>query len=430
MKNRYSIFVLCCLICLLVGCSFNSENSETDGVRIVDKDGRPELQIDGKPVFIKGIGGSDNLNLARESGANAFRTWDSESIEYYLDEARANNMYVMMGIKLSKNAEDYHHEAYKEEVRNQVRALAETYKDDKNIFAWGLGNEIDILDANTETTWLFVEELAQLIKSIDKRHLVATVTSHKEKTVVLAVKHAPSLDFIGINSYGKIGEVGAILDNADYNGAFMITEWGPTGFWQVPKTEWNAPIEETSEEKRSVFEYRYNNYISKYKNCLGSFVFLWGQKEERTPTWYSMFVEKGVEGLPLNGEKTPMVEAMQRVWNQKEPAQTAPVIHSFRINGITDNVTVSKGELINGEVLATDKENDNLTYIWEVLKEATVLGVGGSPEPRPDRVGDVATTDINTHTFSVDESGYYRLYIYVSDNTGFVGTANIPFRVK
>ena len=34
--------------------------------------------------------------------------------------------------------------------------------------------------------------------------------------------------------------------------------------------------------------------------------------------------------------------------------------------------------------------NDSLTYVWEVLKEATVLGFGGSYEPRPERVGEVA----------------------------------------
>ena len=46
------------------------------------------------------------------------------------------------------------------------------------------------------------------------------------------------------------------------------------------------PIEQTSEEKRQVYEERYTQYISANPRCLGSFVFLWGQKEERPPTWF------------------------------------------------------------------------------------------------------------------------------------------------
>ena len=68
----------------------------------------------------------------------------------------------------------------------------------------------------------------------------------------------------------------------------MITEWGPTGWWETASTEWKAPIEQTSEEKRQVYEERYTQYISANPRCLGSFVFLWGQKEERTPTWFSL----------------------------------------------------------------------------------------------------------------------------------------------
>ena len=104
---------------------------------------------------------------------------------------------------------------------------------------------------------------------------------------------------------------------------------------------------------------------------MGSFVFLWGQKEERTPTWFSMFVEDTVDMLPLKGEKTPMVEAMQRVWTGKELDETAPIVQGMTINGKSaiDNIRIKAGALFKAEVFATDKENDSLTYVWEVLKE-------------------------------------------------------------
>ena len=310
--------------------------------------------------------------------------------------ASEHNMYVMQGIGMTKDSIRYYDDEYKNKMREEVRLLAETFKNDTSLLAWGIGNEIELGNANIAAAWNFVEELAQLIKSIDKRHLVSTVISYNPSALDSVAKYAPSLDYVGINVYGPMGEVQMVVDKSDYKGAFMITEWGPTGWWETASTEWKAPIEQTSEEKRQVYEERYTQYISANPRCLGSFVFLWGQKEERTPTWFSMFVEDTVDMLPLKGEKTPMVEAMQRVWTGKELDETAPVILGMMtVNGKSaiDNVRIKAGASLKAEVAAIDKENDSLTYVWEVLKEATVLGFGGSYEPRPERVGEVAMSD-------------------------------------
>lgn len=101
------------------------------------------------------------------------------------------------------------------------------------------------------------------------------------------------------------------------------------------------------------------------------------------------------------------------------------------INGKSaiDNIRIKAGALFKAEVAAIDKENDSLTYVWEVLKEATVLGFGGSYEPRPERVGEVAMSDKNVYETAIKVPGEYRLYVYVLDNTGFVSTANVPFQI-
>ncbi len=414
--------------------SFSNENTAPFAEIKKTSDGRFELYLEGRPTYIKGVGGTFRLDIAAESGANAFRTWGGsiESIKRDLQKARLHNMYIMQGIGLTKDSSAYHDENYKSKLRNEVRELANVFKDDPNIFIWCLGNEIDLANANNETSWKFVEELAQIIKSIDKKHLVGTVIAHNAEALDYIAACCPSLDMIGINSYGSIGEVASIVKNSQYKGAYMITEWGPTGFWERNSTTWGAPLEQTSEEKRIVYEERYTQHIQASDRCLGSFVFLWGQKEERTPTWFSMFVERNVEGLPLKGEKTPMVEAMIRVWNGKEPAQTAPVVHDFTINGkkAEESITVTPNQSLDAKVTAIDKEKDKLTYVWEILEEATVLGFGGSYEPRPDRVGEVKVTEQENFTFKMDKPGNYRLYVYVLDNTGFVATVNIPFQVQ
>ena len=426
MKKLLS-FTYLFLYCLLSACSSPS------GIEIKKVGDGYKLSIDGRDTYIKGVGGTYRLDVASQNGANAFRTWggDVEEVKKVLALAAENRMYVMQGIGLTKDSLEYYNEAYKNKMREEVRVLAETFKNDTSLLAWGIGNEIELGNANIDVAWQFVEELAQLIKSIDKRHLVSTVISYNPSALDSIAKYVPSLDYVGINVYGPMGEVRNAVDQSNYKGAFMITEWGPTGWWETAETEWKAPIEQTSEEKRVVYEERYTKYIQSNPRCLGSFVFLWGQKEERTPTWFSMFVEDGVEQLPLHGEKTPMVEAMQRVWTDKDLSETAPVIAGMTIDDkrSIDNIRIKASTPFEAQVAVTDKENNRLTYVWEILKEATVLGFGGSYEPRPDRVGTVVTTDTNIYEGTISEPGEYRLYVYVLDGTGFVSTVNVPFQI-
>lgn len=420
--------ILSCLLSIIFfGCSAST------GIEIKKAGDGFELHIDGAKTYIKGVGGTYRLDIAAKSGANAFRTWggDIQEVRKNLEQAAQNRMYLMQGIDMTKDSTLYHNETYKNKKREEVRLLAETFKDDANLLAWGIGNEIELDNANTAAAWSFVEELAQLIKSIDNRHLVSTVISYKPAALDSISKYAPSLDFVGINVYGPMEDVREAVEQSAFKGAIMITEWGPTGWWETASTEWKAPIEQTSEEKRQVYEERYSRYISSNPRCLGSFVFLWGQKEERTPTWFSMFVEDNVEQLPLCGEKTPMVEAMQRVWTGKEPKNTAPKVDNMTINGkrAENDIKVKAGIPMKAYVMVTDRENDNLTYVWEILREATVLGFGGSYEPRPEREGNVISTKTNTCDVIIDVPGNYRFYVYVLDNTGFVSTINVPFQI-
>ena len=44
-------------------------------------------------------------------------------------------------------------------------------------------------------------------------------------------------------------------------------------------------MEETSSQKAAVYQSRYEASVQQDKTqCLGTYVFLWGQKQERTPT--------------------------------------------------------------------------------------------------------------------------------------------------
>ena len=239
-----------------------------------------------------------------------------------------------------------------------------------------------------------------------------------------------NIDVLGINAYGTLSNVDSAVKGSFFKGPYIVTEWGPDGWWEAKTTLWNAPIEPASAEKSAVFAKNYNTITNQRDLCLGSYVFLWGCKEERTPTWYGMFLENNTES-GLSGESCPTVDVMQKCWTGDWPSNRAPEVTGITINGLTaqSNVVMTNHISFTAVVAATDPEGDTLHYTWEILKEATVFAFGGDYEPRPDRVGTVLNNTESSAVLTVNNLGIYRLYVYVFDGKGHVGTANIPFQV-
>ena len=93
--KKEKIFIFICLV-LLSACS----SSSLDGIVIEKAADGYKLSIDGRETYIKGVGGTYRLDIAAQSGANAFRTWGGnvEEIKKNLALASEHNMYVMQGI--------------------------------------------------------------------------------------------------------------------------------------------------------------------------------------------------------------------------------------------------------------------------------------------------------------------------------------------
>jgi hypothetical protein len=224
--------------------------------------------------------------------------------------------------------------------------------------------------------------------------------------------------------YGDIVNLQKRIADAGWDGPYMVTEWGATGHWEVASTEWGANIEQTSQEKAKAFIDRYKAAIeADPAKCLGSFVFLWGQKQERTPTWYGMFTE--------TDEETETVDAMRFIWNGKWPENRCPTIDSLQLNGKTafDNIKVKSGAKMYAEASIRDFENDTLNYLWEILPESTDLGSGGDYEKRPEALLKIKG-NYKLEFTSPEKPGAYRLFIYGLDNKGHATTGNIPFLVE
>ena len=67
-------------------------------VEIISTPNGFELLRDGKPYYIKGVGGSTNLERAKEYGANSLRTWSAEGAKEILDKAHSLGLTVCVGL--------------------------------------------------------------------------------------------------------------------------------------------------------------------------------------------------------------------------------------------------------------------------------------------------------------------------------------------
>jgi len=390
------------------------------------------LYRDGQPYFIKGVGGRRHLKTAALAGANSLRTWGSNDAADILDRAHGMGMTVTLGVWLSHQASDYRDTRYRQRLTDEIQRLLDRHKNHPALLMWALGNEINLESAGTPEAWQFVDELASRIKAQDPHHPVITVISFDADTANRIATHAPHLDALGVNAYGDLSNVRAMIDASAFAGPYLVTEWGVDGHWEAERTVWGRPIEPTSRQKVDFHLQRYaRDILANSDRCIGSYVFLWGQKQERTPTWYSMFIEQ-LPGLDRPAAACATVDAMHYSWSGGWPANRAPEVAGMTIDDqpAGSNVIMKPGQQFLARVDAVDPENDGLRFVWELMMEPTILGTGGSFEPLPETQGSMIAGDLgNLNLTAPAVSGEYRLYVYVLDTDGHVGTANVPFQV-
>lgn len=423
---------------LLAACSEHAKNppAPTDAdsraipVTLEQNDGRYQIYRAGKPYFILGAGGTSNLTLLAQTGGNSVRTWSTGNAEHILDEAHKNGLTVMLGISLGheRHGFDYNDKAAVQAQQESARKQVLKYKDHPALLVWGLGNEVDLMYTNTNV-WHAVEDIAQMVQELDPNHLVTTVTAgiDKEKAQLI-MERVPSIDYLSVNIYGGLETLPQDLLDIGWQGPYAVTEWGPTGHWQITRTEWDVPIEQTSTEKAQSYRKRYETGIlGAPARALGSYAFFWGQKQETTPTWYGLFLE--------SGEATEVVDTMQYVWTGKWPQRRAPSIDNFLIDGkkAAQNIYLEAGKTYTVNVDVSHPYNEPFQVRWEFLPESTDIRAGGDPEDRPEPVTGLIVKDNNTGTaqFTAPEkSGPYRLFAYVTNSHNKAATANVPFFVR
>jgi len=386
------------------------------------------LMRGGEPYTVRGAGMAvDDIARFAAHGGNSIRTWTTDSrvqdLGKLLDQAHAHGVTVAVGLPMraERHGFDYDDAAAVAAQRESFRDDILRYRNHPALLAWIVGNELNHSYTNPRV-FDAVEDVARMIKELDPNHPVTTaLEAFRPDQVSEALARAPSLDFLSFQLYGGLFSLPERVRSMGFTGPFMVTEWGTIGYWEMEKTPWGAPVELTSSEKADVIARAWREVLVPLDGQLiGSYVFKWGQKQERTPTWFGLLLE--------SGETTESADVMQHAWTGAWPANRTP-----RVNAMTSRqgVVLAAGRSYRASFEVTDPDGDALRIRWEVKRESDSTKAGGDFEASiPSLGGLLQDPAAATTALTVREPGAYRLFAYAFDGQGHAAHANIPFLVE
>lgn len=383
------------------------------------------IEVDGEPFRVRGAAGDGPLPELAALGASTIRTYGGDP-GATLDAAQAAGLKVIVGLWVEhpRRGVDYSDRSFVERQLAEFRAIVERYRDHPALLMWGIGNEVEAELADDTPAWPAIEEAARVVKALDPAHPTLAVVAETGTDKVRKLRAAaPHIDVLGINTYGDaVYTAEARAREQGWTGPIIISELGALGQWQTATTPWGAPFEMTSTQKAI----QLRRYLAALESSgTGVILFLWGQKQEVTPTWHSL-------RLPT-GEWTESSEAMADSWGGRTPGgNRAPRIAAFRF---ADDASApfASWPAGGGDVVleASDPDGDTLDVRWEVMSESTTRGVAGDAEGRPDsHARTVAGIGPGRARITGLAPGHYRVFVEVRDGRGAAATANLPFEIR
>ncbi len=380
----------------------------------------------GEPYFIKGAGGVSHFKRLQECGGNSIRVWDDSDAGQILDEAHRLGLTVMLGLWVERELEGFSYDD-QQAVNRQYERIRKTvlkYQNHPALLLWCVGNEW-AQEANNFKVYDEVNRLAKLVHELDPNHPVSTAISPDSKRAVwLVAQRCPAIDILSVNAYALTDQLDEFFKKGGWTKPYIISEYGAPAYWETPTAPWGAPDEPNSQRKQDFVRRFYPKHIgSQPPNCLGAYLFYWGAKQEESHTWFSTFDERGRE--------TPVVGLMHELWRDKKEDNEAPIMSELMVDGnaIAHQTFTTSTDLHQAQIMATDPDNDSLTYQWEIkFRAARTADYVGTP--RPPIQGLLMANNTPSVSFRLPEKpGAYRLFVNVYDTQNHVGTANFSFEV-
>jgi hypothetical protein len=396
------------------------------GVRLAKTEKGWELLRNGSPYFIKGAGGDGSCELLAKLGGNSIRTWGTEGLQQQLDDAQRNGITVCAGIWLGHEGHGFSWNDAAQIARQteMVKEAVQQFKSHPALLLWGLGNEMEGYEkGDNEVIWKAIDDLAALVKELDPDHPTMTVVAeiHGERVPGIH-RWCPNIDIVGINSYGPAATVPERYRSAGGTKPYIVTEFGPVGWWEIARTEWGAPREPSSTEKTAEYRRAYEGAVlANPEMCLGSYAFLWGNKQEGTATWFGML-------LP-DGSRLAAADLMSEIWTGKLPPNRCPVLESLTIDGPAE---LEPGAVVQAHLESRDPEGDAIDVEWVLQSDSLAKGGGGAAEAVPPTFPDaiLKADHKQAEVRMPDMPGAYRLFAYLRDRQGGAAVGNVPLLVN
>jgi hypothetical protein len=395
-------------------------------VRIEQRGNAAVLLRHGQPYFIRGAGGHTYLDRLKACGGNSIRVWDDLDAGAVLDDAQRRGMTVMLGIWVERETDgfDYNDREAVARQYERVRRTVLKYKNHPALLLWCMGNEW-AQDATNFAVFDEVNRLTALVHELDPGHPITTAISPDSgRSIWLVRERCPELDILSVNAYGVMAQLRQFLDEGGWTKPYLISEFGPKGYWEVPLTPWGTPIEPLPQAKTTFVQQTYQQYIgSQPPGCLGAYMFFWGSKQEETHTWFSFLDDRGRESA--------LIGLSQELWTGKRPANQAPAIWAIQTDGKPMSYAVfAPATQHRAHVLTTDPEGDSLTYYWQI-KPSAQHTADYTDTSLPALTGLIqSATAAETIVRVPRQPGAYRLFVDVYDTHNHIASANLSFQVK
>lgn len=419
-------------IALLSGCGHNPRPNRQGKVYIDQQNGRFTIVRNGKPFAMRGAGGYSHLRELAEAGGNTLRTWDTTHIGRILDSAQANHIAVIVGLPLPNSGDIsfYNDQRIVTARYNALRSLVNRFKSHPAVLMWCLGNELDF-----PNKWAYrnfysgFNALTDMIRREDPDHPITTTILNFNRKYIFNIRLRCHVDLLSFNIFSNLPLLRRDLADIEWfwKGPFMLLEWGINGPWQgTEQTAWGAYIEDTSKKKADIYRQRYQTDMpTENPRLLGACVFFWGNKQETTHTWFSIFDE--------DGNRSEAINTMQAIWTGKPAPRHYPEIRYMLVNakGARDNIILTPGDSAAAEVSMFESEGHVRSIRWQVFREDWYRrNQANSTRKLVPLSTTVHSGDDLKLTFPAPaQEGPYRVFATIYDGEGNFASCNTPFYV-
>ena len=416
---------------MLLGCT--AYEPKPDAKVAIRKSGDTyTLYRNGKPFEVKGAAGDVRLDVLHQIGGNTIRVWDTVGLAPLLKQADTLGVAVIVGLPIpeSQYMDHYNDTSAVTSQHAALKAVVNRYKDEPALLMWCVGNELSFPHKPAYLNFYKAfNGIVDMIHQDDPDHPVTTTMVNFQRKDIFNITMRTNVDLISFNIFGRLSYFRDDLEKFSWmwRGPYLITEWGIDGPWDgTAQTAWGAWIEPTSTNKAEQYRLRYEQHMPvEDPGFLGSLIFYWGQKQETTHTWFSLFDEEG--------NKTAVVGTAGELWTGRTTLPAAPQIRDMLVNGKLpgENIFFTPNGLAEASVGLLSDTAEVERVKWEIYPEDWHKLNGRNNTITPLPIHDWITSNQNLQvTFTVpDKEGPYRIFATVYDNQGNIATCNTPFYV-